>query len=310
MGCRNPPDIKHRRKRHPAGPLASPRQLGAEHRGTFILAPTAPAPFLRAVLFTLKKFISFWLMPLPLCLTLLVAGLWFSRSAKRAKLGRALLIAATTLLLLFSNKLVSVWLVRPLEARYPVMPEFRDATPTPAALAACRYVVVLGGGHGDAPWMPATIKLSPSSLGRITEAVRLLRQLPDAKLLLSGPPIGLNPSHATVLAQAAQTLGIARERILYIDNARDTEDESNAVKKLVGDTPVALVTSAWHMPRSMALFRSAGVNALACPADFKAKPSPEFRWTDCDWDTESLERSTCAVRERIGYLWIWLRGKT
>ena len=268
------------------------------------------AAHFRAVLFWLKKFVSFWLMPLPACMTLLVAGLVLTRSAKRAKLGRALLIAATTLLLLFSNKVVSQWLIKPLETRYAPMPELRDGTPPPPPLAACRYVVVLGGGHSDTPWLPSTLKLSTSSLSRITEAVRLLRVLPEAKLLLSGPPVGLNPSHATVLAQAAQTLGVARERILYIDNARDTEDESNAVTKLAGDAPVALVTSAWHMPRSAALFRHAGVNTLPCPADFKGQPNVDFRFSDLDWDNESLDRSTCAVRERIGYLWIWLRGKT
>ena len=44
-----------------------------------------PAPFLPAMQFWLKKFVTFWLMPLPFCLTLLVAGLWLTRSAKRAR---------------------------------------------------------------------------------------------------------------------------------------------------------------------------------------------------------------------------------
>jgi uncharacterized SAM-binding protein YcdF (DUF218 family) len=160
------------------------------------------------------------------------------------------------------------------------------------------------------PGLASSHRLSSSALGRIVEGVRILRVLPEARLILSGPATGLHPSHATVLAQAAESLGIERGRVIYIDHARDTEDEANAVKKLVGDKNVALVTSAWHMPRSAALFRSAGVAAVPCPADFKGKPNPEFRWGDLDWDIASLERSTFAVRERIGYLWIWLRGKT
>jgi uncharacterized SAM-binding protein YcdF (DUF218 family) len=276
----------------------------------FILASPEARAFFRPMLFALKKFISFWLMPLPFCLTLLIAGACLARSAKRAKFGRRLLTAGIVLLLLFSNKVVSQWLIKPLETRYPAMPELHDPASLPAALASCRYVVVLGGGHSDTPWLPSTLKLSASSLGRITEGVRLLNALPEAKLLVSGPPFGVNPSHATVLTQSAQAFGVSRDRILYIDNARDTEDESNAVKKLAGDAPVALVTSAWHMPRAAALFRHAKVNALPCPADFKGRPNVDFRWTDCDWDVESLERSTCGVREYIGYLWIWLRGKT
>jgi len=262
------------------------------------------------MLFGLKKFISFWLMPLPFCLTLLVAGLWLMRSQKRARLGRALLIAGTTLLLLFSNKAVSTWLVRPLEARYPAVPEFSAGQPLPAAIAACRYVVALGAGNGNTPGLPATSELSTSALARLTEAVRLLRALPEAKLVLSGPPDGTHPSHATMMARAAQSLGIGLDRITLIELVDDTEDESLAMRKIAGDAPVALVTSAWHMPRAAALFHHAGVNTVPCPADYTAHPDGEFHWENILCDTGSLERSTCAVHERIGYLWIWLRGKT
>lgn len=261
------------------------------------------------MLFWLKKFVSFWLMPLSFCLTLLIAGLWLTRSSRRARLGRGLAIAGTVLLLLFSNKTLSVWLMRPLEARYPAVPELRAGATLPADLAACRYVVVLGGGHGDMPELPATSKLSPSALGRIVEGVRLLRLLPDARLIVSGPAVGDSPSHAAVLALAAESLGVDPGRIIPFDRANDTEEESLEVKKIVGDAPFALVTTAWHMPRSVALFRRAGLSPLPCPADFAAKPTPDFRWVDLLWDTSALERSTSAVRERIGYLWIWLRGK-
>ena len=262
------------------------------------------------MLFWLKKFVTFWLMPLPFCVTLLVVGLWLTRSAKRARFGRALLIAATALLVLFSNKFMSQSLIGSLETRYPAIPELHEGAPLPAALAGCRFVVVLGAGHSDTPGLASTHKLSDSALGRIVEGVRLLRALPAARLVISGPPVGTNPSHATVLAQAAESLGVGRDRILYVDTARDTEDEANAVKKIAGDSPVALVTSAWHMPRAAALFHHAGVHALPCPADFKGKPNADFRWEDLTWDTESLGRSTAAIHEQLGYLWIWLRGKT
>lgn len=261
------------------------------------------------MLFWLKKFIAFWLMPLPLCLALLLAGWHLSRSGRRARLGRALVGAAALLLLLLSNKVVSTALVRPIETQYPPVSELRPDQPVPAALGACRYVVVLGSGHGDTPGLPASLRLSSSAVARITEAVRLLRVLPDARLLVSGPAIGRNSSHAAVLAQAAEALGVDPGRIQRIETARDTEDEANAVERIVGPAPVALVTSAWHMPRSAGLFRRAGVRILPCPADFSARPNADFRWEDLGWDVESLERSTRAVHERLGYLWGWMRGK-
>jgi uncharacterized SAM-binding protein YcdF (DUF218 family) len=63
------------------------------------------------------------------------------------------------------------------------------------------------------------------------------------------------------------------------------------------------------MPRSVALFRHVGLSPLPCPADFTARAGDDIQWQDFLWDTGSIERSTWAVRERLGYLWIWLRGR-
>ncbi len=259
-------------------------------------------------MFWLKKLVSFWLMPLPLCLALLVSGLLLARSPRRSRIGRGLLVSAAVLLLLLSNKAVSTRLLRPLEDRYPAVPEIAEGAPAPASIAGCRFVVVLGGGHTDMPGIPATGQLSSSALGRIVEAARLLRVLPGARLIVSGPGEPGRPSHAAVLARAAASLGIDPGRITLIDTALDTEDESLAVARLAGHARVALVTSAWHMPRAAALFRKAGVDFAPCPADFIARENSRFRWGDLSWDSESLERSTLAVHEWIGLLWLRLRG--
>jgi uncharacterized SAM-binding protein YcdF (DUF218 family) len=63
------------------------------------------------------------------------------------------------------------------------------------------------------------------------------------------------------------------------------------------------------MPRAVALFRHTGLAPLPCPTDYTSHAGDDFHWSDLFWNVESLERSTWAVRERIGYLWIWLRGK-
>ena len=261
------------------------------------------------MLFWLKKTVSFWLMPLPMCLALIIAGFVLARRERRRRLGRILLGIGLALLIAFSNKAVSRWLIAPLEAAYPPIPELAQSSPLPAGLAACRYIVVLGGGHGDMPGLSATNKLSTSGLGRLAEGARLARALPDATVIVSGPSDGRGETHARVLARAAESLGLAARRIRLIETARDTEDEAQAVKAIVGDGKVALVTSAWHMPRAAGLFRKAGVAVLPCPTDYRGKPNPDFRWTDYSWDSDSLDRSTFAVREFIGYCWVWLRGK-
>ena len=261
------------------------------------------------MLFWLKKTISFWLMPLPACLTLMIVGLALTCRERRRRLGRILLTTGLVLLVAFSNKSGSRWLIAPREAAYPPIPELTASSLVPAGLAACRYIVVLGGGHGDVPGLSATNKLSTSGLGRLAEGARLARALPDATVIVSGPAEGRGESHARILARAAESLGLDARRIRLIESARDTEDEAQAVKATVGGEKVALVTSAWHMPRAAGLFRKAGVAVLPCPADYRGKPNPDFRWTDYSWDTDSLARSTFAVREFIGYGWVWLRGK-
>ena len=258
--------------------------------------------------FWLKKVIAFWLMPLPLCLALLTAGWWLSRWPRWTKLGRSLGATGLVLLLLFANRTVSVWLVRPIEFYYPAIPEFSPAAP-PAALAACRYVVVLGGGHGDTPGFSANNQLSSSALARIVEALRLLRARPDARLVVSGPAYGTYPSHAAVLAKVATTFGVDPARIDQVDQGHDTEEEAFLVQGIVKDAPVALVTSAAHMRRAVGLLEKNGIHVLPCPTDYTLHPNPEWRGPELGWDLESLQRSTWAVRETIGYVWVWLRRK-
>ncbi len=261
-------------------------------------------------LFWVKKFVSFWLMPVPLCLLLLAVGWLLARTERRARLGRLLMVLGTVLLLFFSNKLVSTRLIRPLETVYPPIPEFVAGAPVPANLAACQYIVVLGGGNGETAGVAAINRLSISARARVAEAVRLARVLPTAQIIFSGPGRPGVPSNAEVQAQAAVSLGLDRTRVILVDYAHDTEDEANTTRKIAGAAPVAVVTSAWHMPRAMALMRHAGVRAVACPTDYLMLPSEDLQLTDYLWSVDSLGLSTWAVKERVGYLWIWLRGKT
>ncbi len=262
------------------------------------------------MLFWLKKAVSYWLMPLPFCLALLVAGLLLLRSTRHPRAGRWLLWTAALLLLAFSNKQVSVALLRPLESQYAAIPEVPSGAPVPTALAGCRTIVVLGGGHADTPGLAATQKLSASATARIVEAVRLARLLPQATLIVSGPGAEGAPTHAAVLAAAAVSLGVEPGRIRQIDTARDTDDEAQAIRQRLGpEATFALVTSAWHMPRAVGLMRRAGLRPVACPTDFLSRVNA--RTTASDWlcDVSGLEHSTWAVYERLGTLWARLQGK-
>ncbi len=262
-------------------------------------------------MFELKKIIGFLLMPLPLGLGLVTVGLALG-ALRRRPLGALALLLGWTTLMIASNRGVSARLTSSLENTYdpaPVAGAAADAWPKD--LREAGFVAVLGGGHGDAERLSAGQRLSTSARARLTEGVRLALALPKTWLVVSGPRNATDndetpapPTHARVLADAAVELGFPRDRIVEIDSARDTAEETIALRRLAGDDTVALVTSAWHLPRAMRLARDAGLRAFPCPADYlggrDAKLSP-FSWVA--WDAESLANSTRAWHEYLGRAW-------
>lgn len=194
----------------------------------------------------------------------------------------------------------------------PAAPASRDTdrAPVPEPLRETAFVVVLGSGHGNATDLPAGQRLSPSARARLTEGLRLAIALPESWLVVSGPRVDVyqpgddDTTHARMVADAAVELGFPRERIVEIDTARDTAEEIDSVKLLVGDERVALVTSAFHMPRTMELAGAAGLAAFPCPADYLgARDARVGKLAYVTWDAESLQNTTRAWREYIGRAW-------
>ena len=70
-----------------------------------------------------------------------------------------------------------------------------------------------------------------------------------------------------------------------------------------------LVTSAYHMPRSMGVFRKAGLNVVAWPVDFRSRGAQDL-WRFFDKPSEGLRRVDIIVREWIGLFAYWLGGST
>ncbi|MCF7689061.1 MAG: hypothetical protein K9N01_12265, partial [Cephaloticoccus sp.] len=159
-------------------------------------------------MFWLKKAIAFCLMPFTAGLGLIIFGVILSYRKQWPRLGRTLIVAGVLILGISSHRQVGLLLLQPLEQQYPAIPEFSAGDTLPTTLAACRYIVVLGGGHADVALLPATSKLSPYALARVVEGVRLARLLPEAKIITTGPGYPGLQSHAEILAQRATSLGL------------------------------------------------------------------------------------------------------
>lgn len=252
--------------------------------------------------FLIKKCLSPLCYPLPLGGLLLVVGvllLWFSRGRERA--GKILVSVGTGVILLFSYGQISECLTEPLEVRYE--PYCR------ATSGGVDIVLVLGAGHRWHPEVPPTSQLSGDAMIRLVEGIRIHRENPGSRLLVSGGGVFSKMPEAVIMAEVAPILGVDPGDILQEPWSRDTEEEAEYIRPMVGDRPFALVTSAVHMPRSMALFENLGMHPIPAPCaqtslredfispgDFFPKPS-------------ALEDAEAAIHEYLGLVWARLRGR-
>jgi uncharacterized SAM-binding protein YcdF (DUF218 family) len=246
--------------------------------------------------FYLAKVFWFFAQPSGLLLVLMIAGAALLR-AGREKAGRRLLAASVGLLLIGGLLPASNWLMLPLEQRF-----------ARADLAGRDVdgIVVLGGAEDSRIWAGRDAHALNEAGERFTEAMALARRYPKARIAFTGGSIEIL-SAPTVGADAARTifrdLGLADgDRLLLESKARDTWENAVLTKALV--QPKAgerwlLVTSAWHMPRSMGVFRKAGFDVEPWPVDYRTADAWDLlRLFDAPAD--GLKRLDTAVREWIG----------
>ena len=108
-----------------------------------------------------------------------------------------------------------------------------------------------------------------------------------------------------------ESLGIPRERLTMERRSRNTEENAEFSKALVNPKDGErwlLVTSAYHMPRSVGLFRKAGFTVEPYPVDWRVgEASDHLKFTPVAVD--GLERTDIAMREWIGLTAYWASGK-
>ena len=250
-------------------------------------------------MFLMKKIVSRFLFPVPLSLEFLFVGLFLLWFTRRQRAGKALVTCGALLLVGFSNTFTSNALLRPLEHRYPPLVVAHIGPGTPAV----SFIAVLGGSGNDDPDVPITSHISPDLMVRLIEGVRLHREIPGSKLILSG-----GNDSAEGMAKVAEALGVSAEDILRLSEPRDTEEESQQIAPIVGSHQFILVTSASHMPRAMGLFRKRGLQPIAAPTDYLA-PRRRLELDDFVPDGYKLFKSQIAFYEYLGLAWETLRGK-
>jgi uncharacterized SAM-binding protein YcdF (DUF218 family) len=229
-------------------------------------------------LFILKKIISAFIMPLSFGLLLLLFGTIYLYIGK-IKLSKILISISFIVLFCISYVPFSNFLIEPLETKYKKL----QIIPKDV-----KYILLLGGDFENRAW----------------EALRLYHKIEDAKIITSGYAGRSFVSEAEKAAKLLKDVGVKEDDILIHSSPKDTKEEAIKIKEILKNKKFILVTSSYHMPRAIELFKKEGLNPIPAPTDFKIKVSDEYLSSP---KGNNISKSQQAWHEYLGLIWSKLR---
>lgn len=250
-------------------------------------------------------------MPVCLIFLALAVGMFLSRLPRRGKtkkrtVGRLLLLVGVLALYLLSIQPVANALVYPLESHY--------RAPSDEALKDVDAIIVLGGGVYLASEIRPQAALTHASLARVIGGVRLLRKSNARYLLFTGhSSVEGTLTVAEVMSRTALEMGVPSEKIILEKQAGNTFEHPARILEVLPEAKqmkIAVVTSAIHMPRSIAAFEQYFDPARIVPAPVIWYHTTEpLRVSSFLPGAGVLNMSTMACREYLGRLWYKIRPK-
>ncbi len=248
------------------------------------------------------NFIAAFLLPPLNGLLPLGGGMLLRRRWPR--LGRALAGLGLLLLVVFSLPVTGKYLMAGLEGAHPALDETRLKTLDVDA------VVVLGGGrYRKAPEFGGVDDLRQLTLDRLRYGAYVARESGKPILVTGGSPDGEGESEAEVMQRSLQRDFRLSARWLEGESANTRENArlSAAILLPAGKRRIALVTHAFHMPRSVEAFVAAGFEVTPAPTVFFARGGPPML-LDFLPRYDGVKSCGLALHEWIGMLWYRLRG--
>ncbi|WP_164939029.1 YdcF family protein [Bradyrhizobium guangdongense] len=223
-----------------------------------------------------------------------------------AGLGRKLAATTLVLLALAAFSPLGNLLLYPLESRFP---------PWDPARGAPDGIIVLGGSVDTDLSAAHRTPVVTHGADRLLAPAELARRYPNARIVFTGGSANListGAREADYSVPILESIGIPRERLIVERDSRNTYENAIFTKRLVAPKPGQrwlLVTSAYHMPRSIGIFRKAGFDVQAYPVDWRMGGRDDlFSFTNVSAD--GLGRTEVAMREWIGLVAYRLMGRT
>lgn len=166
-------------------------------------------------------------------------------------------------------------------------------------------MIVLGGAvETEVTTARGGVELTQAA-DRFVEMVRLARLFPTAKILVSGGDGSLGGNYegdADVSARFFSNMGVDTSRLIRENTSRTTQENvanTQALAQNLGSSPCLLITSAFHMPRSVGLFHAAGIDVVPWLVDYRTSGTAAFS-IDFTQPTANSQLTATAVREWLG----------
>jgi len=223
---------------------------------------------------------------------------------------RATTITASllSLLILFISLYTTAgaFVVQGLEGRFP------HAAADPTDL---KCVIVLGGATQNEV---ATVRGGyefDSAGDRLVETLRLAQKYPQARIVISGGDGSLGGTYegdAVISERFFTALGIPTSRMVEDKTSRTTFENAVNTKELLAQNGLSdclLITSGFHMPRSMGIFRKQGISVVPWPVDYRStgKETLGFDFTQPSRNAQLL---ATGLREWFGLVGYYAVGRT
>ena len=195
---------------------------------------------------------------------------------------------------------VGDWLLYPLEQRYPIDPNLPEQIDG---------IIVLSGAVGaKSTAMTGQVQVN-EQVDRELAFMKLARLYPGVKLLYTGGSSSLVHQEFKGADAGKRLLaeqGIDLDRVIFERDSRNTAESAVLSRKLVqpskGENWV-LVTTAWHMPRSVGVFCKASWPVIPYPVDYRTSRSA--LWSINFEFASHLVELEVAVKEWLGLLAYW-----
>ena len=207
----------------------------------------------------------------------------------------AVLPVLVCILYIFSLPLASDNLVRSLEIKY--LPPFQPRGDV---------IVMLGGGATqDTPNLNGRGHLSSHAANRLLTSAQLYVRLKVPIIISGGQVYNSSGSEAEIARHILMGLGVPEDMIIIESRSQNTTQNAKYTKEILEahrfKAPI-LVTSAFHMERSVRQFRKVNLAVTPYPSDYLVNVGYKFHARDLIPSAEALNKINLSLKEYIGIL--------